>query len=509
MAAATDPPATAKAATAPLFDLRGRRVFVAGHRGMVGSAIVRRLADVDCEVLTIGHDRLDLLRQDDTAAYLHAAKPDAVIVAAAKVGGIAANSAFPADFIYQNLMIATNVIDAAFRANVAKLLFLGSSCIYPRLARQPMAEEELLSGPLEPTNEFYAIAKIAAIKLCAAYRRQYGADFISVMPTNVYGLGDNYHPQDSHVIAGLMRRLHEAKQSASPTVAVWGTGTPQREFIFADDLADACIFVMENYSAEEHLNIGTGEEITTARARGPHRRRRGLSRQARVRRLASGRHAAQAARCREADRAGLDIAHAVARRPGTKLCGFHRARRRSLTTLRGRQRVIPVQAHRHLAAENIQQHPDASGIIQAVDDAKLFGEGPGGKAHRRADFQVRTQLQQALGIGERQHGFDDARRHRAGQVAGHDQGGNAERAVDAAPAIAVQVEEDEQVAGKERGGDGRELARMADGLAALGQEGAEFLLLELRLRPLLGILPRLDGVPPFAVLRVVALFCVN
>ena len=264
MAAATDPGGTAKAAQAPLFDLRGRRVFVAGHRGMVGSAIVRRLADVDCEVLTVGHDRLDLLRQDDTAAYLRAAKPDAVIVAAAKVGGIAANSAFPADFIYQNLMIATNVIDAAFRAGVAKLLFLGSSCIYPRLARQPMAEEELLSGPLEPTNEFYAIAKIAAIKLCAAYRRQYGADFISVMPTNVYGLGDNYHPQDSHVIAGLMRRLHEAKQSASPTVAVWGTGTPQREFIFADDLADACIFVMENYSAEAHLNIGSGEEITTA-----------------------------------------------------------------------------------------------------------------------------------------------------------------------------------------------------------------------------------------------------
>jgi GDP-L-fucose synthase len=191
MAAATDPGGTAKVAKTPLFDLRGRRVFVAGHRGMVGSAIVRRLADVDCEVLTVGHDRLDLLRQDDTAAYLRAAKPDAVIVAAAKVGGIAANSAFPADFIYQNLMIATNVIDAAFRSGVAKLLFLGSSCIYPRLARQPMAEEELLSGPLEPTNEFYAVAKIAGIKLCAAYRRQYGADFISVMPTKVYGLGDN------------------------------------------------------------------------------------------------------------------------------------------------------------------------------------------------------------------------------------------------------------------------------------------------------------------------------
>jgi len=264
MAAAIDAGAAAGAAKAPLFALRGRRVFVAGHSGMVGSAIVRRLAEVDCEVLTVVHDRLDLLRQDDTAAYLRSAKPDAVIVAAAKVGGIAANTAFPADFIYQNLMIATNVVDAAFRAGVAKLLFLGSSCIYPRLARQPMAEEELLSGPLEPTNEFYAVAKIAAIKLCAAYRRQYGADFISVMPTNVYGLGDNYHPQNSHVIAGLMRRLHDAKQSSSSTVAVWGTGTPQREFIFADDLADACVFVMENYSAEEHLNIGSGEEITTA-----------------------------------------------------------------------------------------------------------------------------------------------------------------------------------------------------------------------------------------------------
>jgi GDP-L-fucose synthase len=262
MAAATD--RRGAQAQTKLFALAGRRVFVAGHRGMVGSAIVRRLGGVDCEVVTVGHDRLDLLRQADTADYLRSVKPDVVIVAAAKVGGIHANSVYPADFIYQNLMIATNVIDAAFRADVGKLLFLGSSCIYPRLARQPMAEEELLSGPLEPTNEFYAIAKIAAVKLCAAYRRQYGADYISVMPTNVYGVGDNYHPQDSHVIAGLMRRFHDAKHANAPSVDVWGTGAPQREFIFADDLADACVFVLENYSHELHLNVGSGEEITTA-----------------------------------------------------------------------------------------------------------------------------------------------------------------------------------------------------------------------------------------------------
>jgi GDP-L-fucose synthase len=257
-AAAEDPP------SAKPFDLRGRRVFVAGHRGMVGSAITRRLGAADCEIVTRDHGDLDLLRQDDTAQFLAATKPDVVIVAAAKVGGIHANSAFPAEFIYENLAIATNVIHSAFRAGVAKLLFLGSSCIYPRLAPQPMVEEALLSGPLEPTNEFYAVAKIAAIKLCAAYRRQYGADYISVMPTNVYGPGDNYHPENSHVIAGLIRRFHEAKTAAAPSVTVWGSGTPRREFIFADDLADACIFVLERYSAEAHLNIGSGEEIATA-----------------------------------------------------------------------------------------------------------------------------------------------------------------------------------------------------------------------------------------------------
>jgi GDP-L-fucose synthase len=264
MAMSSEQAAAAKdQAAAKLFDLRGRRVFVAGHRGMVGAAVTRRLGAADCEIVTRDHAALDLLCQDDTAQFLASTKPDVVIVAAAKVGGIHANSTFPAEFIYENLAIATNVIHSAFRAGVAKLLFLGSSCIYPRLAEQPMVEEALLSGPLEPTNEFYAIAKIAAIKLAAAYRRQYGADYISVMPTNVYGPGDNYHPENSHVIAGLIRRFHEAKQAGAPSVSVWGSGTPRREFIFADDLADACIFVLERYSAEAHLNIGSGEEVTT------------------------------------------------------------------------------------------------------------------------------------------------------------------------------------------------------------------------------------------------------
>ncbi len=246
------------------FDLRGRRVFVAGHRGMVGSALVRRLARCDCEVMTVGRDRLDLLRQDATEHMLATAKPDVVIVAAAKVGGIHANSAFPADFIYENLVIAANLIHAAYRAGVGKLLYLGSSCVYPRLAPQPIAEEALLTGPLEPTNQWYAVAKIAGIKLCQAYRRQHGADFISVMPTNSYGPGDNYHPENSHVIAALMRRIHAAKQSGLPSAMVWGTGTPRREFIYVDDLAEACIVALERYSGESHLNVGAGEDMTIA-----------------------------------------------------------------------------------------------------------------------------------------------------------------------------------------------------------------------------------------------------
>jgi len=243
------------------FDLSGRRVFVAGHRGLVGSAIVRRLAQARGDVITVGRERLDLLQQADTQHFLLSTKPDVVIIAAGKVGGIHANSTFPAEFIYENLMIATNLIHGAFRAGVRKLLFLGSSCIYPKLAPQPMIEEELLTGPLEPTNEWYAVAKIAGVKLCQAYRRQYGADYISVMPTNVYGPGDNYHPENSHVMAALIRRVHEAKETGSPTVTVWGTGTPRREFIFVDDLADACILVLERYSGESPLNIGTGADI--------------------------------------------------------------------------------------------------------------------------------------------------------------------------------------------------------------------------------------------------------
>jgi GDP-L-fucose synthase len=247
------------------YDLKDKRIFVAGHRGMVGSSIARRLTrSGDCDVVTAGREKVDLLKQEPTERFLRDVRPQVVIVAAAKVGGIHANNAFPAEFIYENLVIAANVINGAHRADVEKLLFLGSSCIYPRLAHQPIIEEELLTGPLEPTNEWYAIAKIAGIKLCQAYRRQYGADFISVMPTNVYGPGDNYHPENSHVIAGLIRRCHEAKIAAAPTVTVWGTGTPRREFIYVDDLAEACVFVLEHFSGESHLNVGTGEDVTIA-----------------------------------------------------------------------------------------------------------------------------------------------------------------------------------------------------------------------------------------------------
>jgi GDP-L-fucose synthase len=247
-----------------LFDLAGKRVYVAGHTGMAGSAIARRLARENCEILTAAHGALDLADQAQTERWLTREKPDAVFLAAARVGGISANSSYPAAFIGDNLAIALNVIRAAHAAGVKKLLFLGSSCIYPRLATQPITEEELLTGPLEPTNEWYAVAKIAGIKLCQAYRRQYRADFISVMPTNLYGLGDNYHPEHSHVPAALIRRFHEAKVSGAPSVAVWGTGTPRREFLAADDLADACVFVMKHYSGDGFLNVGTGEDISIA-----------------------------------------------------------------------------------------------------------------------------------------------------------------------------------------------------------------------------------------------------
>jgi GDP-L-fucose synthase len=246
------------------FDLTGKRVYVAGHRGMVGGALVRRLRLEACEILTVDRTTLDLTRQADTDRWIDRTKPHVVILAAAKVGGIAYNNANPVNFLSDNLAIALNVINASFLAGVEKLLFLGSSCIYPRAAPQPMSEDMLLSGPLEPTNQWYAVAKIAGIKLVEAYRRQYGADFISVMPTNLYGPGDNYHPEHSHVPAALIRRMHEAKISGASTVTIWGSGKPRREFLAVDDLADACIFVLKQYSGSKFLNVGTGKDITIA-----------------------------------------------------------------------------------------------------------------------------------------------------------------------------------------------------------------------------------------------------
>ena len=246
----------------PDFDLEGRRVWIAGHQGMVGSAVVRRLAREPCEVLTVGRDELDLTRQAEVEAWLGDQKPDVLVLAAGKVGGILANDTYPASFIYENLAIETNVIHAAKNAGVAKLLFLGSSCIYPRTARQPITEEALLTGALEPTNEWYAIAKIAGIKLCQAYRRQYGVDFISAMPTNLYGPGDNYDLEGGHVLAALVRKSHEAKVARSGAVEIWGSGKPRREFLFVDDLADALVHLLKVYSDEPHINVGTGEDVS-------------------------------------------------------------------------------------------------------------------------------------------------------------------------------------------------------------------------------------------------------
>jgi GDP-L-fucose synthase len=245
-----------------LFDLRGKRIYVAGHTGLAGSAIVRRLASEGCEVLTAKREDLDLTQQDATEKWIATAKPDAVFLAAARVGGIYANDAFPADFLADNLAIAVNVLRAALAVKVKKLMFLGSSCVFPRNAPQPMTEDLLLTGALEPTNEWYAVAKIAGLKLAEAYRRQFGADFISVMPTNLYGPGDNYHPENSHVPAALIRRFHEAKMKGAGEVVVWGTGKPKREILAADDLGDACIFVMKHYSGDGFLNVGTGQEVS-------------------------------------------------------------------------------------------------------------------------------------------------------------------------------------------------------------------------------------------------------
>lgn len=249
-------------AARPSFDLRGMKVYVSGHSGMAGSALVRRLANEDCQILTAAHDTVDLTNQGQTEAWMLRERPDAVFLAAGRVGGIHANNTFPASFIADNIAIALNVMRAALAAKVGKLLFLGSSCIFPRNAPQPMTEDMLLTGPLEPTNEWYAVAKIAGIKLAEAYRRQYGVDFISVMPTNLYGPGDNYHPENSHVPAALIRRFHEAKVKGAPEVVVWGTGNPKREFLAVDDLADACVFVMKHYSEDKFINVGTGIDVS-------------------------------------------------------------------------------------------------------------------------------------------------------------------------------------------------------------------------------------------------------
>jgi len=246
------------------FSLKGKRIFVAGDRGMAGSAIRRALEGAGHTVITASRQDADLENQAATDAWFAANRPEVVVVAAARVGGIQANNTYPKDFLYDNLAIAMNTIDCAYRYGAQKLLFLGSSCIYPKFAPQPMTEEVLLTGALEPTNEWYAIAKIAGIKLCQAYRRQYGADFISLMPTNLFGPGDNYHPEHSHVVGGLIQRFHAAKLANAPEVVVWGTGQVKREFLYVDDLAAACVFALENYSGEMHLNVGTGEDITIA-----------------------------------------------------------------------------------------------------------------------------------------------------------------------------------------------------------------------------------------------------
>ena len=248
------------------YALKRKKVWVAGHMGMVGSALVRRLEREDCEVLTVARDRLDLCNQNAVFDWVSGVKPDAIFLAAATVGGIDANRSRPADFIYNNLIIESNVIHAAWKNNTEKLMFLGSSCIYPKLAPQPMREEDLLGGPLEPTNQWYAIAKIAGIMLCQAFRKQHSCDFISAQPTNLYGIGDNFDLQSSHVLPALMAKAHKAKIDGHNTLKVWGTGSPKREFLFVDDLADALIHLMKFYSDEIQINIGTGEDISIREA---------------------------------------------------------------------------------------------------------------------------------------------------------------------------------------------------------------------------------------------------
>jgi len=244
------------------YSIAGKKIWVAGHRGMVGSALVRQLQKENCTILTVNRDHLDLRDATGVRAWIKANGPQAVILAAAKVGGIVANDSWPADFLYDNLAIENAIIHGAFESGVEKLLFLGSSCIYPKFAPQPITEDALLTGPLEPTNESYAIAKIAGIKLCQAYRRQHGRDFISAMPTNLYGPGDNFDLTSSHVIPALMRKAHEAKNSGARSMVIWGTGTPRREFLHVDDCAAALIFLLKHYSGDSHVNVGSGIDVT-------------------------------------------------------------------------------------------------------------------------------------------------------------------------------------------------------------------------------------------------------
>ena len=255
-------PTSAMSQIDPIYSLKGKRVWVAGHHGMVGSALLRRLAQVDCTLLTVTRQDLDLARQAEVEAWMKDARPQAVFMAAAKVGGIVANDRWPGQFLYDNLAIAANVIHAAEAAEVEKLLFLGSSCIYPRMAPQPINEGALLTAPLEPTNEWYAIAKIAGLKLCQAYRREYGCDFISAMPTNLYGPEDNFDLATSHVIAALIRKAHEAKLYGDGKLVIWGSGAPRREFLHVDDAADALVYLMTHYSGSSHINVGVGRDLT-------------------------------------------------------------------------------------------------------------------------------------------------------------------------------------------------------------------------------------------------------
>lgn len=251
-------------AAASVYPLAGKRVWIAGHRGMVGSAVARRLAPLGCPIVAADRSEVDLTRQDDVERFVAHAAPQVVVLAAARVGGILANARDPVGFLYDNLMIAANVLRASHEAGVERLIFLGSSCIYPKLAPQPIPEAALLTGALEPTNEAYALAKIAGLRLAQFYRRQHGADFITAMPTNLYGPNDNYDPEGSHVVPALLRRFHEAKRDGASSVTIWGTGSPRREFLHVDDLADAIVFLLERYAGEEHVNVGAGRDIAIA-----------------------------------------------------------------------------------------------------------------------------------------------------------------------------------------------------------------------------------------------------